>query len=139
MNKLNSLGLEVPSILLPKNTDSVNLEKWAVIACDQYTQDRDYWERVKTFAGDSPSTLNLIFPEVFLNDDTSESINQRIMDIHSAMNRYLQDGVFAEPKHGFIYIERDTPYQQKRRGLVAAIDLEQYDWFPEARPLIRST
>jgi uncharacterized protein (DUF1015 family) len=112
------------------------MSKWPVIACDQFTQDRDYWERAKNYTCGEPSALNLIFPEVFLNDDCAE---KKIADIHSNMKRYLQEGIFAEPKKGFIYIERDTPYQKKRRGLLAAIDLEQYEWRPEARPLIRST
>ncbi|MCL2185201.1 MAG: DUF1015 domain-containing protein [Treponema sp.] len=131
--KINSLGMEIPSILLPKTAD---LQKWSVIACDQFTQDRDYWKKAKDFIGDSPSALNLIFPEVFLSDSDAD---QRIKDIHSTMKRYLQEGVFAEPKQGFIYIERDTPYQKKRRGLVTAIDLEHYDWHPHSRPLIRCT
>ena len=115
--KLNALGLEIPSILLPKDAD---MQKWPVIACDQYTQDRDYWEKAKSFVSGSPSSLNLIFPEVFLSDDDAA---QRIENIHSTMKRYLQEGVFAQPRQGFIYIERDTPYQKKRRGLIAAIDL----------------
>jgi hypothetical protein len=136
--KLNQLGLEVPFILLPKSAQSSpsELAKWAVIACDQFTQDRDYWQKAKTAAVGSPSTLNLIFPEVFLSDDGAE---KRIADIHSTMRRYLQENVFAPPRQGFIYLERDTPYQKKRRGLIAAVDLEQYDWHPQARPLIRCT
>jgi len=130
--KLNSSGIEIPSILLPKGIDM----KWPVIACDQFTQDRDYWEKAKIKAEGSPSTLNLIFPEVFLNDAGAD---EKIKDIHSTMNRYLKEGVFAEPLQGFIYIERDTPYQKKRRGIVAAVDLDQYDWRPQARPLIRCT
>jgi len=112
------------------------MRKWPVIACDQFTQDRDYWEKAKAAVADAPSTLNLIFPEVFLSDSDAA---QRITDIHSTMKRYLAQGVFTAPKQGFIYIERDTPYQKKRRGLIAAVDLEQYEWKPEARPLIRCT
>jgi hypothetical protein len=134
MNNINKYGLEIPSILLPRCAD--DLAKWPVIACDQFTQDRDYWEKVKAAVGSSPSTLNLIIPEVFLSDD---GISQRIKDIHSTMKSYVQNGVFTEPRQGFVYIERDTPYQKKRRGLAAAIDLEQYDWHPQARPLIRCT
>jgi uncharacterized protein (DUF1015 family) len=134
--KINSLGLEIPSILLPKVNKGELMDEWPVIACDQYTQDRDYWERVKNTVSDEPSTLNLIFPEVFLADGDEK---QRISRIHSTMKRYLEEGVFAEPKQGFVYIERDTPYNKKRRGLVAAVDLEQYEWKPEARPLIRCT
>ena len=133
LQKLNLSGLEIPEILLPRGVD---MQKWAVIACDQFTQDRDYWERAKAAAASSPSTLNLIFPEVFLADPGAP---QKIADIHSNMERYLKDGVFGEPRSGFIYIERDTPYQKKRRGVVAAVDLEQYDWHPQARPLIRCT
>jgi len=137
-HKLNQLGLEVPFILLPKSAQSSpsELAKWAVIACDQFTQDRDYWEKVKTAAAGSPSTINLIFPEVFLSDAGAD---KRITDIHSTMRRYLQENVFSQARQGFIYIERDTPYQKKRRGLIAAVDLEQYEWRPQARPLIRCT
>jgi len=131
--EINSLGLGIPDILLPK---AGFMSKWPAIACDQFTQDRGYWEKVKDNAGGSPSTINLIFPEVYLNDADAE---KRIKDIHSAMNRYLQNGIFAQPLNGFIYTERDTPYNKTRRGLVAAIDLEHYDWHPDSRPLIRCT
>jgi len=131
--KLNSLGIEIPSILLPQGVD---MRKWPVIACDQFTQDRDYWEKARSAVDGAPSTLNLIFPEVFLADAGAE---QRIAGIHSTMKRCLADGVLGEARQGFIYIERDTPYQKKRRGLAAAVDLEHYDWHPQARPLIRST
>ena len=135
--KLNSLGLEIPSVLLPRNArSSPDMRKWPVIACDQFTQDRDYWERAKAAVADAPSTLNLIFPEVFLSDADAQ---ERITDIHSTMKRFLREGVFEELAQGFIYIERDTPYQKKRRGLIVAVDLERYEWKPEARPLIRCT
>ena len=82
------------------------------------------------------STLNLIFPEVFLADD--DRIN-RIENIHCSMQQYADSGVFAAPHRGFVYIERDTPFNCGRKGLVAAIDLERYDWSPGSRSLIRST
>jgi len=136
--KLNRLGFEVPFILLPKSaqTSPSELAKWPVIACDQFTQDRDYWDRVKAAAAGSPSTINLIFPEIYLSDT---GVDKRISDIHSTMKRYLQENVFSKARQGFVYIERDTPYQKKRRGLIAAVDLEQYDWHPQSRPLIRCT
>jgi hypothetical protein len=133
--QLNLLGLDVPAILLPE-AKKADMQKWPVIACDQFTQDFDYWEKVKKFTQGSPSTLNLIIPEIYLPEGDAKS---RIADIHTAMIRYLMEGVFAEPRQGFIYIERDTPYFKKRKGLVAAVDLEQYEWKPEARPLIRCT
>jgi len=132
--KFNLLGIDVPSILLPK--PAFDMKKWPIIACDQFTQDFDYWEKVKKITGKDPSTLNLIFPEIYLPEGNAKA---RIADIHTTMIRYLIEGVFAEPRQGFIYIERDTPYQKKRRGLIAAVDLEQYEWKPEARPLIRCT
>ncbi|MDR0465431.1 MAG: DUF1015 domain-containing protein [Treponema sp.] len=134
--KFKSLGIEIPSILLPKSSPEFNMEKWPVIACDQFTQDRGFWRKVKDIVCASPSTFNMIFPEIFLADDDAAG---RITDIHSNMKRYLKDGIFSPLGHGFIYLERDTPYQKKRRGLIAAIDLEHYDWHPDARPLIRST
>jgi len=143
--KLNSLGLEIPYILLPQASQNSqqksDLAKWPVIACDQFTQDRGYWDKVKTAAAGCPSAFNLIYPEVFLSEEESQPNlrAQRIADIHSNMSRYLEDGVFAPPRRGFIYIERDTPFHKKRRGLVAAVDLEKYDWHPQSRPLIRCT
>jgi hypothetical protein len=128
-----ALGIEIPDILLPHGE---NLRKWPVIACDQFTQDRGYWEKVKSAVMGAPSTLNLIFPEAFLPDGDAE---RRIADIHSAMYRFMKEGVFQEPRRGFVYLERDTPFQKKRKGLVAAVDLEQYDWKGESRPLIRCT
>ncbi|MDR1253239.1 MAG: DUF1015 domain-containing protein [Treponema sp.] len=131
--KFADLGLMIPEIMLPQGID---LRKWAVIACDQFTQDRDYWENVKNTAVGAPSTLNLIFPEVFLS---GEDRPRRIKDIHETMERYLGGGILAKARRGCIYLERDTPFQRGRRGLVAAVDLEQYHWATPARPLIRST
>jgi hypothetical protein len=137
--RLVQMGIEIPEILLPREAA---LGQWAVIACDQFTQDRLYWEKVRELTADAPSTLNLIFPEVFLADNKPAG---RIADIHRAMRKYLDTGVFAAPRQGFVYLERDTPYQRGRSGLVAAVDLEQYDWSPRdpkdttPLPLIRST
>jgi hypothetical protein len=131
--RLAALGLTVPEILLPRQSD---LSQWAVIACDQFTQDRAYWDRVREAAGSSPSALNLIFPEVFL-EDTGR--HERIASIHRNMESYLANGIFSPPVKGCLYIERDTPLHKNRRGLIIAVDLECYDWTPDARPLIRST
>jgi hypothetical protein len=130
---MSELGIEIPEILLPRGVD---LSQWAVIACDQFTQDCAYWERAREAAGGKPSALNLIFPEAFLVDDDPAA---RIGDIHRAMRDYAAGGVFVAPRRGLVYLERDTPFNRGRRGLVAAVDLEQYDWSPQARPLIRST
>ena len=131
--KLAKLGIEIPEILLPRNN---NLRHWAAIACDQFTQDRSYWERAAMAADDQPSALNLIFPEAFLAEGDR---SVRIGDIHRTMRNYLDSGIFAPGRRGFVYLERDTPFNRGRKGLVAAVDLERYDWSPSARPLIRAT
>jgi hypothetical protein len=114
----------------------VDLSKWAVIACDQFTQDHSYWEAVAQTAGEAPSTLNLIFPELYLAENRRE---ERIRAIHRSMAAYRGDGVLAEPFKGCVYVERASPRHQCRRGVVLAIDLERYDWQIDSRPLIRST
>jgi hypothetical protein len=131
--RLGKVGVEIPEILLPQKAD---LRQWAVIACDQFTQDRVYWEKVKEAAAGQPSALNLILPEVFLADDDRVG---RIENIHRAMRDYMAGGKFAAPRRGLVYLERDTPFNCGRRGLVVAVDLEHYDWSPQARSLIRST
>jgi hypothetical protein len=127
-------------LLLPRA--SVDLSAWAVIACDQFTQDPAYWEQVRKSAGDKPSTLNLIFPEVYLSAASGPDDNlrkNRIATVHRAMDSYLAGDVFDPPFTGGMYIERNTPYHKRRRGLVLAVDLECYDWGGRARTLIRAT
>ena len=85
-------------ILLPKE----DFEKWAVVACDQYTSEPEYWDDVERIVGDSPSALNIILPEVFLKKDNS----RRIEKINKTMEQYIEDGVFEEHKNSMIYVER---------------------------------
>ena len=133
MKTLKELGLRVPEILLPANTE---LNKWSVIACDQYTQDKEYWKKAEAAAGNGPSTLNLILPEVYLN---SPDKPERIAKIRQTMKEYLAGNVFATPFNGFVYIERKTAFGRMRRGLVAQIDLETYEWKPFSKANIRAT
>ena len=90
MNNFEQFGIKVPEILLPKNK---NLCTWSVIACDQYTQDKAYWEKVSKTVGDKPSTLNIILPEVYLS---SPDRNARIQKIRETMKAYIDGGVFDE-------------------------------------------
>jgi hypothetical protein len=134
-------GIVEPDIILPAK--HIDLFKWAVVACDQFTLDGLYWDEVARVAGGSPSTLNLIFPEIFLNnsgDNNPDDNRSRIKAIHETMRGYLVNGVLAPPKKGFIYVERETT-GGLRPGLIAAVDLEQYDWKTgiESPPLIRAT
>lgn len=133
MKTIKELGLRVPEILLPKNID---IESWSVIACDQYTQDRDYWKKAADAAGNKPSTLNLILPEVYLNDGDKQA---RIGKIRETMSEYLKGDVFEAARKAFIYIERNTAFGRCRKGLVAQIDLETYEWKPFSKANIRAT
>jgi hypothetical protein len=139
--RLLALGLKVPQILLPRR--SVDLSVWAVIACDQFTQDRTYWEQVRRIVGDKPSTLNLIYPEVYLETGGAPAdplaLGREGRAIHRTMTSYLEGDVFAPPLNGCMYVERDTPWRRRRRGLVIAVDLDCYDWGIRARTLIRAT
>ena len=128
------IGVQVPKILLPKK--GVDMRKWAVIACDQYTSDRDYWQRLEQEVAGGPSTLNLIFPEVCLEDDDAE---QRIAAINRTMETYLADGSLEEQPPGFVLVDRQTAHVTSRKGLVVALDLERYDYRQGAQSLIRAT
>ena len=118
-------------ILLPKNAD---FEKWAVIACDQFTSQPEYWEEVSSFVGDAPSTLHMILPEVLL-----PGTDEQLAIIHKKMADYLAGDVFAEYKNAFIYVERTLLDGSVRKGLMGAVDLEQYDYRPEAQARVRAT
>lgn len=133
MKNIKDFGMRIPEILLPKKID---LSSWSVIACDQYTQDKDYWKRAETNAGKNPSTLNLILPEVYLS---SPDKAERIQKIRNTMQEYLNNGVFADPVKGFVYIERKTAFGRVRKGLIAQIDLETYEWKPFSKANIRAT
>lgn len=129
------IGLQVPEILLPAK--EIDLNKWSVVACDQYTSQPDYWDEVKKIADNAPSTLNVIFPEVFLEDNDSE---QRIENINQTMQKYLDEGVLKPmPNKGFVLVDRKTSQAPSRKGLVVAIDLEQYDFNKGSQTLIRAT
>lgn len=132
MKKFESLGMAISKILLP--AENIDLQKWAVIACDQYTSEPEYWHRVEEFVGNAPSTLHLIYPEVYLNSPDSES---RIARIQRTMKDYLKRGLFREIS-GMVYVERETAHGW-RRGLLFCLDLEAYDYRQGATSLIRAT
>jgi hypothetical protein len=132
MRRYDSIAIGIPQTLLPRA--GIDLKKWAVIACDQFTSEPDYWHRVEELVGDDPSTLNLIYPEVYLGE---KNPGTRIIRIREHMNRYLQEG-FLEQTEGFIYVERETS-QDIRKGLMACLDLEQYDFRQGSSSLIRAS
>ncbi len=119
--------------LLP--SQGADMSKWAVIACDQFTSDRGYWERLAGYVGESPSTLRLILPEVYLPDGDEK---QRARDIYAHMERYCSDGTLVG-KNGFIIVERTLKNGKKRLGAVAAVDLEEYEYTPKNNARIKAT
>ena len=119
-------------IMLP-DFDKIDGKKWAVIACDQHTSEPEYWEQAKACVADSPSTLNLILPEVYLSETT-----ERVPEINRTMTEYLK-GVLREHKSSMIYVERTQSDGEIRRGLVGMIDLECYDYNKGADALVRAT
>ena len=120
-------------IMLPENAD---MTKWSVVACDQYTSERDYWERVKETVGDAPSTLNIIFPEVYLEDEGGD---KRIESINSTMKKYVDEGVLKELSSCYIYTERTLKDGSVRKGIMGCADLEEYDFSKGSQSLIRAT
>ena len=120
-------------ILIPKNTD---MKKWSVIACDQYTSEPEYWNKLYELIGDSKSALNLVLPEVYLE---SPDIDKRIEEIHKTMNEYLESDVFEELKDSMIYVERTQSNGKIRRGVIGMIDLEEYDYSKNSQSEIRAT
>ena len=118
-------------ILLPAEKP----EKWAVIACDQYTSEPEYWENVRKTAGDAPSAFNIIFPEAFLGENNAEKISK----INSVMKSYLDGGVFKEYKNTFVYTERTLKNGKTRRGIIGLINLDNYSYEKGSKALIRAT
>ncbi|OUQ81028.1 DUF1015 domain-containing protein [Flavonifractor sp. An100] len=120
-------------ILLPQGCD---MELWSVVACDQYTSQPEYWQRVEERVGRAPSTLRLILPESCLEGPNVET---DIMEINNTMGRYLRDGLFRTYPDCLIYVERTLSSGAVRHGLVGMVDLEQYDYEPGASSLVRAT
>ena len=120
-------------ILLPYNAD---MQRWAVIACDQFTSVAAYWQRVRAFAGDAPSTIHLILPEAELG---SEGEAAAVAAINETMLSYLNGAIFTIYPDCYIYVERTLQNGTIRPGLVGAVDLDAYDYRPGSESAIRAT
>ena len=118
-------------ILLPKK----DFFRWAVIACDQYTSEPHYWQEVGKIVGDAPSALKIMLPEIYLEDNPQE----RIEKINQTMEAYLADDVLQCYPQSMIYVERTQADGKIVRGIVGAIDLNEYDYHAHAHSLVRST
>merc|ERR1719316_2278217 len=126
---IDGLPLCVPKIMMPK--EGISLDKWATVACDQFEDEPEYWKGMIEHAAGVPSVLNIIFPEVYLASvtgaDPSED-TKRIAEIGKTMKKYVADGVFADSPPAFIALDRKTPQVATRKGLIVAVDLEQYNY-----------
>lgn len=116
-------------------SESVDKTRWAVIACDQFTSQRDYWSRLASEVDGAPSTLSLIYPEVYLKDGDKES---RIKAIRAAMEKYGKDGTLV-PVNGVILVDRTISDGRHRIGLVAALDLDEYEFTPVNDAHVKAT
>lgn len=124
--------LGIPEILLPnKNIDP---KKWATIACDQYTSNKAYWDQVESEVGNQPSTLKITFPEFYLGKIDEA---KKVSEIQNEMKKYLDEGLFTTHK-GMILVERQID-NGIRHGLLATIDLEDYDYTRTSTSWIRAT
>ena len=120
-------------ILMPK-TD--HMEKWAVIACDQFTSDSAYWDRVRKNAEGAVSTINLILPEAELGTEKEAA---HTAEINATMKKYMDEDVFTTYPNSFVYVERTLENGAIREGLVGMVDLDAYDYSTGATSAIRAT
>ena len=122
------------NILLPKK--DIDMTKWSVVACDQYTSEPDYWEKVESFVGNSPSTLRLTLPEIFLEES---DVEDRIKKINLTMEEYISNCMFDEYNNTMLYLERTQKDGRIREGIIGMVDLEDYNFEVGSESLIRAT
>lgn len=128
------IGVLVPELMMPRvGTD---MTKWSIIACDQYTSEPAYWQRVKDFVGADPSMLHLVYPEVYMPDKRDK---EYIDGIGAKMSEYMSSDVFEKLEPGFVCIDRRLPNGDWRKGLLVALDLEHYSFEKGSQSLIRAT
>ncbi|MFP4644500.1 MAG: DUF1015 domain-containing protein [Spirochaetales bacterium] len=127
-------ALAAPRVCLP--SPGVDLNRWAVLACDQHTSEPEYWRDVARYVGSDPSTLHLILPEVHLE---APDVNDRIERAQATMRQYIEEGILVEYDPMFTLVRRHLSDGTRRDGLLAAVDLEQYDYRPESRAPVRAT
>ena len=131
-NEKKTIGFESAEILLP-DFQKTEGTKWAVVACDQYTSEPDYWKKAEEIVGDAPSTLSMILPEVYLNET-----EKRVPLINQRMKEILKNELISHP-NSMIVLERTQSDGKIRKGLIGAVDLECYDYRKGSDSLIRAT
>ena len=130
---MRKTGFSPADILLPADG---GFETWAVVACDQFTSQPEYWEKAEEIVADAPSALRIILPEAQLSDGHTE---EHIAKINSTMLSYQENGIFREYPDAMIYLERTQSDGRIRRGLIGKIDLEEYDYSRDSSSLVRAT
>ncbi len=130
--------MEIPfkagDILIPKK--NINMTKWSVVACDQYTSEPEYWNEVNNIVGNEPSTLNITLPEIYLEGN---DVDERIENINKTMVKMVNEDIFDEYKDSMIYLERTQSDGKVREGLMGIVDLEDYSYEKGSQTLIRAT
>ncbi len=130
---MTKTGFSRADILVPRQP---LLDKWCVVACDQYTSEPAYWEEVEKTTEGAPSAFNITFPEIYLKDDGADG---RIDSINRTMKKYLKKNIFSEYRQSLIYTERTLDSGRVRAGIIGALDLEEYDFRKGSETLIRAT
>jgi hypothetical protein len=133
----SDLAISAPEILLPAR--DADLPGWPVIACDQYTSEPAYWEETERLTAGVPSAFHMILPEVYLETLSRDLLDAKIDSINLTMSGYLANGTLKTLPSGFILTDRSTHLHPSRKGLVLAVDLEEYDFTPGNKKKIRAT
>lgn len=131
--RVKNIGIKVPEALLPDK--KVNMRKWAVVACDQYTTNEAYWREVERTVGGSPSSLHIMLPEIYLKAADRDA---RIAGAKENMTRFIDEGILTLLPEGFILVER-TIDRKVRKGLMVLVDLEEFDADPFKKAQIRAS
>ncbi len=133
MKDTEKLGFRIPEILVP--AENINLRKWSCVACDQFTSQPEYWHDVEKMVGASASALHIILPEIYLDE---EDVEEHIAHTNRVMRDYLADGVLEALPQGIMLTERHIG-SKLRKGILLAMDLDQYDYDISKKPTIRAT
>ncbi|MDO5673035.1 MAG: DUF1015 domain-containing protein [Actinomycetaceae bacterium] len=127
--------ISTTSFLLP--SPDVPLGTWSVIACDQFTSTPEYWQAVEGIVGQAPSTLRMIYPEVYLDSEDDTQRTRRVEEINDTMDAYMSRRLLSELPDSAILVERITPTRELRWSLLCVVDLEAYSFAPDAKCAVR--